>query len=102
MALLCILLVTRKVENFFFVFSSSILLLHEQHLSYTHMWPPWWLSGKDSACNVGDLGSTPGQEDPVHWRRKWQPTPVFFPGKSCGQKEPGRLQSTGLQEMDMI
>ena len=25
-----------------------------------------------------------GQEDP--WRRKWQPTPVFSPGKSYGQK----------------
>ena len=25
-----------------------------------------------------------GQEDP--WRRKWQPTPVFLPGKSHGQK----------------
>ena len=24
-----------------------------------------------------------GQEDP--WRRKWQPTPVFLPGKSDGQ-----------------
>ena len=23
-----------------------------------------------------------GQEDP--WRRKWQPTPVFLPGKSHG------------------
>ena len=21
---------------------------------------PWWLSGEESACNVGDLGSTPG------------------------------------------
>ena len=21
---------------------------------------PWWLSGKESACNVGDLGSIPG------------------------------------------
>ena len=20
------------------------------------------------------------------WRRKWQPTPVFLPGKSCGQR----------------
>ena len=28
---------------------------------------PWWLSGKDSACNVGDLGSTPGsrRSDPL-------------------------------------
>ena len=25
-----------------------------------------------------------GQEDP--WRRKWQPTPVFLPGKSHGQR----------------
>ena len=21
-----------------------------------------------------------------HWRRKWQPTPVFLPGESCGQR----------------
>ena len=21
----------------------------------------------------------------MHWRRKWQPTPVFFPGESQGQ-----------------
>ena len=21
---------------------------------------PWWLSGKESACNVGDLGLIPG------------------------------------------
>ena len=25
-----------------------------------------------------------GQEDP--WRRKWQPTPVFLPGKSHGHR----------------
>ena len=24
----------------------------------THI--PWWLSGKESACNAGDLGSIPG------------------------------------------
>ena len=22
----------------------------------------------------------------MHWRRKWQPTPVFLPGESQGQK----------------
>jgi len=22
----------------------------------------------------------------IPWRRKWQPTPVFFPGKSHGQR----------------
>ena len=24
--------------------------------------PPWWLSGKESACNAGDLGLIPGLE----------------------------------------
>ena len=35
------------------------------------------------------VGKIPG-------RRAWQPTPVFFPGKSHGQKF-GGLQSTGVQ-----
>ena len=30
----------------------------------------------------------------LHWRRKWQPTPVFLPGESQGQ-EPGGLPSMG-------
>ena len=30
----------------------------------------------------------------MHWRRKWQPTPVFLPGESQG-REPGRLLSMG-------
>ena len=31
----------------------------------------------------------------MHWRRKWQPTPVFLPGESQGQGEPGGLLSLG-------
>ena len=31
----------------------------------------------------------------MHWRRKWQPTPVFLPGESQGQGEPGGLPSMG-------
>ena len=30
----------------------------------------------------------------MHWKRKWQPTPVFLPGVP-GMGEPGGLQSTG-------
>ena len=30
----------------------------------------------------------------MHWRRKWQPTPVFLPGESQGW-EPGGLPSIG-------
>ena len=31
----------------------------------------------------------------MHWRRKWQPTPVFLPGESQGQREPSGLPSMG-------
>ena len=41
---------------------------------------PWWLSGKESACQRRRLGFDPwvGKRP---WRRKWQPTLVFLPGK---------------------
>ena len=38
-----------------------------------------------------------------HWRRKWQPTPVFLPGESHGQRSLaghgpwGRRESEGLK-----
>ena len=60
---------------------------------------PWWLNGKESACNVGDLGSIPrsgrslGKEMATHssifaWEIPWT-------------EEPGGLQSVGLQESEM-
>ena len=49
---------------------------------------------KTSACNAGDLGSIPGLGRPP-WRRKWQPTPVFLPGESHGQRSPW-----GRKELD--
>ena len=42
-------------------------------------------ASKESACNAGDLGSIPGLgRFPL--RRIWQPTPVFLPGESQGQR----------------
>ena len=44
---------------------------------------PWWLSGKESACvagDAGDMGSDPWVGK-ICWRRKWQPTSVFLPGR---------------------
>ena len=32
-----------------------------------------------------------------YWRRKWQFTPIFLPGKVQWTEEPGGLQSMGLQ-----
>ena len=39
--------------------------------------------GSKSAFKAGDSGLIPGW---FLWRRKWQPTPVFLPGESNGQR----------------
>ena len=38
----------------------------------------------------------------IPWRRKWQPAPVFLPGKSHGQRSLVGHSSWGHEELDMI
>ena len=42
---------------------------------------------KESSCNAGDLGFDSWVKK-IPWRRKCQPTPVFLPGESYGQRSP--------------
>ena len=52
-------------------------------------------AGKESACNVGDLGLIPGVgRSPGE--REWLPTPVFWPGEFHGLHNPW-----GCKELDM-
>ena len=37
----------------------------------------------------------------MHWRRKWQPTPVFLPGESHGQRSLVGCRLLGRTESDM-
>ena len=37
----------------------------------------------------------------MHWRTKWQPTPVFLPGESQGQRSLMGCHLWGLTELDM-
>ena len=53
--------------------------------TYTSLGLPRWVSGKESACQCRRCGFDPWVGR-IPWRRKWQPTPVFLPGKSHGQK----------------
>ena len=62
---------------------------------------PWWLSGKESACQAGDAGSIPGSG-----RFPGEGTPGVASHSSIlagltpwTEEEPGRLQSTGLQRV---
>ena len=69
-------------------------------------------SGKEPACQCGDLRDAGSKKKKkkkrcgfnpwvrkIHWRRKWQLTPLFLPGKIPGTEEPSGLQSTGSQRV---
>ena len=65
---------------------------------FQNMGFPGGASGKESACQYRKrrtLKFNPWVRK-IPWRRKWQPTRVFLPGKSIAE-EPGGLQSMGLQ-----
>ena len=53
-----------------------------------------------SAEAAGDAGTILVRKIP--WRRKWQPTPVFLPGKSHGQRSLVGLSSWGHKELGTI
>ena len=57
------------------------------------------LSGKESACQSKRLGFNPSVRK-LPWRRKWQPTPVFLPGKSHGQRNLVGYSPQGRKESD--
>ena len=55
------------------------------------------MAGKESAYNVGDLGSIPGWEDPLE---KGMATPSsILAWEIPWTEEPGRLQSMGSQRV---
>ena len=59
-------------------------------------------SGKESACpNAGDMrcGFEPWVGK-IPWRRAWQPTPVFLPGESHGQRSLAGYSPQGCKESD--
>ena len=62
----------------------------------------WWWTGRPGVLQF--MGSQRDRHDWatslslftfMHWRRKWQPTPVFLPGESQVTGEPGGLPSMG-------
>ena len=57
---------------------------------------PRWLSSKGSACQCRIHGFDPWVRK-IPWRRKWQPSPIFLPGKSYGQRN-----LVGFKKLDVI
>ena len=69
--------------------------------------PAWKIPWMEEPGRLQSMGSWRVRHDWVtslslftflHWRRKWQPTPVFLPGESPGTGEPGGLPSMRLTQ----
>ena len=65
-----------------------VLFPHEYGFSWIWHGLPWRLSGKESICQCRRhrrRGFDPWVGN-IPYKRKWQPDPVFLPGKSHGQR----------------
>ena len=60
--------------------------------SSTLAWKITWMKEPGRLQSMGSLRVRHGRATSLslftfmHWRRKWQPTPVFLPGESQGQR----------------
>ena len=61
---------------------------------------PGGTSDKESACQHRRLRFDPWVRK-ISWRMKWQPTPVFLPGESHGQRSLVGDGPWGCKELDM-
>ena len=82
----------------------SMPIIHKQHLSMsTFLKLPRWPTGKESTCQCrrcSRRGFDPWAGK-IPWRRKWQLTPIFLPGRSHGQSSLEGYSPWGGKESDM-
>ena len=74
--------------------------------SSTLAWKIPWMEGPGGLQSMGLLGVGHDQVTSLslftfmHWRRKWQPTPVFLPGESQGLGSLVGCRLWGCTELD--
>ena len=74
--------------------------------SNTLAWKIPWMEEPGSLQSMGslrvghDLATSLSLFTFMHWRRKWQPTPVFLPGESQGQGSLVGCRLRGRTESD--
>ena len=91
---LCLLLIVKSVPR------ASDLLFPQ--VKYHGHGLPRWYSGKVPACQCRrfrNQGFDPWVRK-VPWRRKWQPIPMFLPGKLHGQRSLASYSPQGPKESD--
>ena len=60
----------------------------------------WWAAVHGVAKSRTQLSDLLSIFTFMHWRRKWQPTPVFLPGESQGRGSLVGCRLWGLTELD--
>ena len=86
----------RQIDKKYVIYTYIYLLYIWSHVDF-----PCGSDGKESAC----IAKNPGFDlwfGKIPWRREWQPTPVFLPGKSHGQRILVGYSPWGHKESDII
>ena len=82
----------------------SILLCIQVYMLHVEVWWTWGFPGgsviKNSPAIAENMGSIPGLGRSPQ-RREWQPSPVFLPGKSRGQRGLVWYSTWGCKESDV-
>ena len=96
---------------FFFNFHSTRSSLQRRQGNGTHSSTlAWKITWTEEPGRLQSMGSLRVRKDSatslslftfIHWRRKWQPTPLFLPGKSQGQGSLMGCHLWGHTELDM-
>ena len=103
---LCLHLLTLFCSYFFLPGIISLCLLMAPHSSIL-AWRIPWTEEPGRLQSVGlrrvwhDWATSLSLFISMHWRRKWQPTPVFLPGESQGQRSMVGCCLWGRTESDM-
>ena len=103
------LLWTYKLFSFFFFFNSLVNTINGEGngtpLQYSFLENPWTeepgrLQSTGSLRVWHDWATWLSLFSFMHWRRKWQPTPVFLPGESQGWRSLVGCHLWGRTESD--
>ena len=95
-----------KVMSLLFKMLSRLFKVMASHSS-TLAWKIPWMEEPGRLQSMGSLGVGHNWATSLslftfmHWRRKWQPTPVFLPGESQGQGSLVGCRLWGHTELDM-
>ena len=88
------------------VFTSLTKALKLGHfpLSTLQVGLPRWCSGKESTCQCRRCKGCSFNPwvGKIRWRRKWQPTPAFLPGKFHGQRSLAGYSLWGHKQSDAL